>query len=402
MKQDKKFIWQGIDANGFKITGEIEADHIQAAKIKITSQKITLLKITRKFELGLWSSKNKIKDIDITEWSVEFYTLISSGVPLANALGIMADSARKSSMKNMTNAIKKQVESGCFLSESIRSHERYFGALFCNLIHAGEHAGMLDMVLKNLASYREKIAALKKKIKKALFYPCAVLVVALGVTCAMLIFVLPQFEQLFQGVGAELPLLTKIVIQTGDELRQHSGTIFMILTAAFFLVKSGVKRFKSWRDFFDRFWIKLPLIGNVLLEAIFARCFRTLSTTLRAGLPLVDALQLTANVTGNSFYTEAFKHICQQVKNGQTLNLCFKNTKLFPQRVIQMIAIGEESGRLDDMLQKLSNYFEEQVDYKVDGLSQLLEPALMVFLCVIVGTLVIAMYLPIFRLGSVL
>ncbi len=402
MKQDKKFIWQGIDTNGFKITGEISALHITAAKTQIAHQKITLLTITRKFELGLSATKNKIKELDITEWSVEFYTLISSGIPLANSLRIMADSTRKNSMRDMTNTIRKQVESGCLLSEAIRSYERYFGALFCNLIHAGEHSGMLDLVLKNLASYREKIVALKKKIKKALFYPCAVLIVALGVTCAMLIFVLPQFEQFFQGVGADLPLLTKIVIRAGDELREQGGIIFMLLLTGFCLIKAGIKRFKSWQDFFDRFWIKLPLIGNVLLEAIFARCFRTLSTTLRAGLPLLDALQLTANVTGNSLYTHAFTNICQQVKNGQALNLCFKNTKLFPERAIQMIAIGEESGRLDEMLQKLSNYFEEQVDYKVEGLSQLLEPALMVFLSFIVGTLVIAMYLPIFRLGSVL
>jgi len=402
MRQSRKFIWRGINASGFKVTGEMIASSMQEARLKVIDQKITLLKITQPFQLQLFSAKNKIKDADITELSVEFSTLISAGIPLVSALHIMADSARKNVMKNLINEIRKQIESGHLLSEAIKSHERYFGSLFCNLVHAGEHSGMLDLILNHLAIYREKIAALKKKIKKALFYPAVVLVVALGVTCAMLVFVLPQFESLFQGVGAELPALTQMVIKSASVLRQQGYILFLMVVIGFFLIKIGIRRFKAWQIFFDRFWIKWPIIGKILSEAIFARCFRTLSTTLQAGLPLVDALQLTANVAGNSLYSQAFISVCQQVKSGQTLNVSFKNTRLFPERAIQMICIGEESGRLDYMLQKLSDYFEVQVDYKVENLSQLLEPALMVFLCLIVGTLVIAMYLPIFRLGAVL
>jgi type IV pilus assembly protein PilC len=402
MKIEKKFSWYGIDSKGFKLKGELTACNLQEAKAQLKQQKITLLKIKQQWVVLIFLAKNNIKEVDITELSVEFATLISAGIPLISALQVMGDSARKSAMRTMLVEISKKIESGRSLSEAIQCYEHYFGKLFCNLVAVGEHAGTLDAILEYLAIYREKMAALRRKIKKALFYPGIVLIVALGVTSAMLIFVLPQFEQLFQGVGAELPSLTKAIIKNAHLLREYGGLLLVVVLIAVLLMRSGLQRFKSWQILFEKILLKLPVLGKILREAILARCFRTLATTMRAGLPLLDALELTANIAGHSLYQQNFNYIGQQIKNGKTLYFSFQSTQKFPQRAIQMIRIGEESGRLDDMLQKLGEYFENQVDYKVQNLSQLLEPALMIFLCLIIGTLVIAMYLPIFRLGTVL
>ena len=402
MKKIKKFNWQGINIHGFKVSGSTVATSFQEAKTSILQQKITLLKIRRQFVIPIFLMENKIKDTDITAFCLEFSTLISAGIPLINALRILADSASKIAMKHLIDDIKRQIENGRYLSEIICSYEYYFGAFFGNLLQIGEHTGMLDVILNHLATYSEKIISLKKKIKKALFYPITVLIIALSVTCAMLIFVLPQFAQLFDSVGAELPALTQIVMQSAHILQKQGSELLFILITSIFLFKLGLRRFKAWQRLFACFWLNTPVVGKMLLEAIFARCFHALAITVKSGLPLMDSLQLIANVAGNHVYTQAFSNIGQCVKNGQTLSRAFKNTQSFPERVIQMITVGEESGRLDEMLQKLSDYFAEQVDYKVANLSQLLEPALMIFLCLIVGTLVIAMYLPIFRLGAVL
>lgn len=399
---EKKFIWYGIDARGFKIKNIIFAQNIEEAKAALSGQKITLLKISRQLELSFFSSKNKIKQTDITELSVEFSTLISAGISLTAALQIMIDSARKKDMEHLLGGIKKQVENGQSLSEALKTQSHYFDNFFCNLVYAGEYSGTLEVILKHIADYREKMRILKNKIKKALFYPCIVLVVALSVTSLMLIFVIPQFAHLFESAGAQLPMLTIIVMRCADMFQDHGGTLFFMLTAAFVLLKIGVRRFTSWKRFSDRFWLKSPLLGKLLLEGILARFFYALATTLQAGLPLLDALQLTQDVVGNSVYIDGINNICRQIKNGQTLHMALKNTQIFPTRAIQMVCIGEESGHLEQMLKKLAVYFSDQVDDKVQNLTQLLEPALMIFLSVLVGTLVIAMYLPIFRLGSVL
>lgn len=398
----KNFIWHGIDAKGFRAKGELLAQNTQAAKATLSQQKITVLKLTRKLEIHWFSAKNNIKHTDITEFSIEFSTLISAGIPLSTALHIMTESTKKTVMKNMLTSIKKQIENGRLLSESLQSQGDHFDDFFCNLIHVGEYSGTLDRMLQHIATHREKIATLKKKIKKALFYPGVVLAVALIITCAMLIIVMPQFAHLFQSVGAELPVLTQRVIQSAEFMRQQGGLLCGVGIVGFFLLKMTVRHYQSCRYFLDRFWLKWPLIGNMLSDAIFARCLHTLATTLQAGLPVLEALQLTANMASNSLYTQGFHTVCQQIKNGQTLHKALQNTQLFPSRVIQMVSIGEESGRLDEMLQKLADFFAERLDDKVENLSQLLEPALMIFLCVLVGTLVVAMYLPIFRLSAVL
>lgn len=401
-KITKNFIWHGINASGFKTKGKILAQNKIEAETILANQKITVLKISKQIEIRFFSAKNKITESDITDLSIEFSTLISAGISLTAALHIMVDSAKKSVMKNMLVNIKKQVENGSLLSEAIREQSLYFDQFFCNLVYTGEHSGTLDIILKHIAAHREKVAVLKKKIKKALFYPVIVLIVALGVTCAMLIFIMPQFARLFESVGAELPMLTKMIIRCSDYIRGKGSILFLLPVIGWIFLKMGTHYFKSWQYFFDRFWLRWPLLGNILLESIFARCFHTLAMTLQSGLSLLDALHLTENTAVNSIYAQGFNTIGSQIKNGQTLSVSMKNTSLFPERIIRMVYIGEESGHLEKMLQKLAEYFAEQVDYKVQNLTQLLEPVLMVFLSLVVGTFVIAMYLPIFRLGSVL
>jgi type IV pilus assembly protein PilC len=402
MHPPKKFTWLGIDTKGFKVSGEIHASHKEAARSLLLQKKITPLKITREWQLPFFSKNRHIKDADITDFSMEFSTLIASGIPLLQALHILEDNTHKPSMKNMIGSMAKQVESGCLLSVALESYRTQFGVLFCSLIQAGEYAGMLDVVLHQLAQYREKMTALRKKIHKALVYPCIVFSVALSVTAAMLLCVLPQFAQLFQSVGAELPLLTQLLMQSAAQLHTYALPLLCIFFVSFFFLKMGIQRFATWRIFLDRFLLGLPLIGKMIQTAIFARCFRTLSSTLAAGIPLLDALRLTAEVSHNHPYTQAFSAISQHIKSGHTLQFSFQNTQRFSERVIQMIRIGEESGRVEEMLQKLSDYFEAQANHRVENLIQLLEPALMLFLCGMVGTLVIAMYLPIFRIGTAL
>lgn len=396
------FVWQGIDAKGFKIKGKQVADDLSHAKTLLEKRNITVLRITRKIDIQLISKNRAIKQQDISGFILEISTLISAGIPLVTALGILLDMTNKPAMKTLIQTLKQQVENGCLFSDALQSQAKHFDELSCHLVRAGEMSGTLDVILKHLAAYQEKIISLKQKIKKALFYPLIVLIAAFMVTSAMLVFVLPQFARLFQSVGAELPMFTRLVMHGADFLQAHGGMMLLVIILLIAAFKFTMQRSQKWRRVFERCLLHLPFIGKMLMEAIVARCFRTLSITLQAGLPLLDSLHLTAKVAINHVYQQAFVGIAQSVINGQSLQVSLKKTALFPPRVVQMLSIGEESGRLDYMLGKIADYFEGQVDYKVQNLSQLLEPALMIFLCVVVGGLVIAMYLPIFRLGSVI
>jgi type IV pilus assembly protein PilC len=328
-------------------------------------------------------------------------TMIQAGIPLIQSFDIVANGQTNNKMKDLIIAIKKEVESGSNLADALKQHPLFFNDLFCNLVDAGEKSGSLDIMLDKVATYNEKIETIKKKIKKALTYPMAVLAIAFLVTALLLIFVVPQFESLFKGFGADLPSLTRGVINMSKFFEDYWYLIFGSVSGVIYAFIRAKKQSAKFAHSIDRLMLKTPVIGSILEQASIARFTRTLSITFAAGLPLIDALKSVAGATGNILYSEATRTIGEEVSTGTQLHLAMKNTKLFPNMVIQMIAIGEESGKLEQMLSKVADVFEENVDNAVDSLSSLLEPIIMSILGVLVGGLVIAMYLPIFKLGSV-
>jgi type IV pilus assembly protein PilC len=328
-------------------------------------------------------------------------TMIQAGIPLIQAFDIVANGQTNNKMKELINDIKIEVESGSNLADALKKHPLFFNDLFCNLVDAGEKSGSLDVMLDKVATYMEKIETIKKKIKKALTYPMAVLAIAFLVTALLLIFVVPQFESLFQGFGADLPALTRGVISMSKIFEDYWYLIFGSVGGVIYAFNRAKKQSATFAQSIDRMMLKAPIIGSILEQASIARFTRTLSITFAAGLPLIEALKAVAGATGNIIYADATQIIGEEVSTGTQLNMAMKNTNLFPNMVIQMIAIGEESGKLEQMLSKVADVFEENVDNAVDALSSLLEPLIMSILGVLVGGLVIAMYLPIFKLGSV-
>ncbi len=397
----KTFRWQGVDHKGLRAEGEHTAENIAKVRQALIQQHITPLRITQKIKLNFYGT-NPINFEDITDFTREIATLISSGISLAAALRVISDSAAKAGIRLMSKSLQKQVESGQLLSHALQLQTEYFDEIFCNLVQVGEHSGRLDNILSNITNYREKIISLRRKIKKALFYPMIVLLIALMVTAGLMVFVIPEFEKLFQGLGAQLPLFTRLVMHVADQFRKQGWIGALIILCVYLLLKVFIKKSTRLKNLFDHLYLRIPLVGVSLRNAIFARCFSTLATALQAGVPLLEAVDLAASVSGNYIYKQAFTQLSHYIKSGHTIHIAMSKIGLFPPRAIQMITIGEESGHLEGMLQKLSDYFEKQVDYLVHNLSQLLEPAIMVFLCILIGSLVIAMYLPIFRLGSVI
>ena len=398
----KKFFWRGINAEGFQSKGRLLANNKQAVKNTLQAQNITVLQVTRELDFSCLRLTNKINHIDITEMLSEFATLISAGIPLAAALRVISNSATKIAMKALVNDLSQQVEGGKLLSEAIKTKSAYFNSLAFNLIYAGEQSGSLDHALKDIAEYREKTQAIQKNVKKAFVYPCIVLVIAVCVTCAMLIFVIPQFKHLFDNVGAQLPLLTQLMIHLSEALENHAVALLIAPGLVYFLIKMGNRHCQTWRSFLEPLSLKMPVIGKILLASIFSRCFRTLSTLLASGLPLLEALKITASIAENPIYSRAFMSVHEQIKNGESFNIALNKTNLFPVKIVQMVSIGEESGQLDFMLKKVGHYFEDKANHDIQQFIQLLEPALMIILCTLVGILVISMYLPIFKLGSIL
>jgi type IV pilus assembly protein PilC len=327
--------------------------------------------------------------------------MLAAGIPLVQAFEIVGGGNEKAAMQKLILDVKADVEGGTSLHEALAKHPLYFDDLYVNLVEAGEQAGALESLLDKVATYKEKTEALKKKVKKALFYPAAVLVVAIIVTVVLLIFVIPQFESLYKGFGADLPAFTQMVINLSGFV-QHDGIYIAVALGlagyGFFYFK---KRSKAMREFLDRAILKFPIIGPILNKAAIARYARTLSTMFAAGVPLVEALESVAGATGNIVYEKAVLKMRDEVATGQRLQRAMEGTGLFPNMVNQMIAVGEESGSLDEMSGKVATFYEAEVDNAVDAMSSLLEPLIMVILGVLVGGLVIAMYLPIFKLGSV-
>lgn len=393
------FVWEGTDKRGKRIKGKMLAASVAAVKADLRKQGV-LARNVRK-ELQLFKTQKKPNSEDIALFARQLATMLQAGIPMVQCFDIIGNGHEKPSMQKLVLAIKADVEGGTSLHESLAKHPLYFDDLFVNLVEAGEHAGALETLLDKIAIYKEKTEALKKKIKKALFYPTAVLAVAVIVTVILLVFVIPQFESLFKDFGADLPAFTQMVINVSKFVQDKGWLVALIFGSAGYAFFYFKKRSRPMRHFLDRSILKAPVVGPILVKAAIARYARTLSTMFAAGVPLVEALTSVAGATGNIVYEEATLKIRDEVSTGQRLQRCMENTGLFPNMVIQMIAVGEESGSLDQMASKVADFFEADVDAAVDGMSSLLEPLIMSILGVLVGGLVIAMYLPIFKLGAV-
>jgi type IV pilus assembly protein PilC len=395
------FIWEGTDRKGKKVKGKSMASNEAAVRADLRRQGVVPSRI-KKQKKGMFGGGGSITPLDIAIFSRQLATMLAAGIPLVQSFEIVGSGHENAAMQKLILAVKADVEGGSALAEALAKHPLYFDDLFVNLVEAGEQAGALETLLDKIAMYKEKTEALKKKIKKALTYPAAVLVVAFVVTTILLVFVIPAFEDLFKGFGADLPTFTRMVIDLSVFVRQQGWYIAIMIGAGigtFFYFK---KRSRTMRHWIDRMSLHLPIIGSILQKAAIARYARTLSTMFSAGVPLVEALESVAGATGNIVYEIGVLQMRDEVATGQRLQQAMENTDLFPNMVIQMIAVGEESGSLDDMSSKVADFFEDDVDNAVDNLSSLLEPMIMAILGVLVGGLVVAMYLPIFKMGSVI
>jgi type IV pilus assembly protein PilC len=398
IRRDVPFAWEGRDKRGARIKGKSLAPDEQTLRAELRRQGVAPSRI-RKQRQGRKGGKPNPGDIAI--FARQLATMLAAGIPLVQAFEIVANGNDKPAMQKLILDIKADVEGGTSLHEAIAKHPLYFDDLFVNLVEAGEQAGALESLLDKVATYKEKTEALKKKVKKALFYPAAVLVVAVIVTIVLLIFVIPQFESLYKGFGADLPAFTLFVIHISNAVQHDGFYMAMVVGGLIFAFGYFKKRSRVMREVLDRLMLKLPIIGPILNKAAIARYARTLSTMFSAGVPLVEALDSVAGATGNIVYETAVKRMRDEVATGQRLQRAMEATGLFPNMVNQMIAVGEESGSLDDMSAKVATFYEAEVDNAVDAMSSLLEPLIMLVLGVLVGGLVIAMYLPIFKLASV-
>lgn len=395
------FVWEGTDRKGQKVKGKAMAASEAAVRADLRRQGVVPTRI-KKQGRKLLGGGGTITPGDIAIFMRQLATMLSAGIPLVQSFEIVGNGHENAAMQKLILAVKADVEGGTALAEAFAKHPLYFDDLVINLVEAGEQAGALESLLDKIATYKEKTEALKKKIKKALTYPAAVLVVAFVVTTILLIFVIPAFEDLFKGFGADLPTFTRMVIDLSVFVREQGWIIVMLMGAAVTTFFYFQKRSRPMRHFLDRMMLKVPIIGPILQKAAIARYARTLSTMFAAGVPLVEALDSVAGATGNIVYEIGVLKMKDEVSTGQRLQQAMENTDLFPNMVIQMIAVGEESGSLDEMSSKVADFYEEDVDNAVDNLSSLLEPMIMAILGVLVGGLVVAMYLPIFKMGSVI
>ncbi len=395
------FAWEGTDKKGNRVKGESRSNSPTMIKADLRRQGITPIKVKKKSSLAGGAKKKKIIPKDIAIFTRQLATMMASGVPMVQSFEIIAKGHENPAMQELVTTIKNDVESGNNLRDALAKHPLYFDELVCNLVAAGEAAGILDNLLDKIATYKEKTEALKSKIKKALFYPTAVMIVAFIVTAILLIFVVPQFQQVFSSFGADLPAFTKMIIGLSEFMQEWWWAIFGGIGIGIYAFISAKKRSIKLQHGLDKLALKLPIVGGILVKAAIARFARTLSTMFAAGVPLVDALESVAGATGNIVYQDAVMRMRDQVATGQQLQLTMQQTGLFPNMVVQMIAIGEEAGSLDSMCGKVADFYEQEVDDAVDGLSSLMEPLIMAVLGVLVGGLVIAMYLPIFKMGSV-
>jgi type IV pilus assembly protein PilC len=395
------FAWEGVDRQGKKVKGEMTGQNDALIKAQLRRQGVNPLKVKKKSAPMFGSGGGTITTKDITVFSRQLATMMSSGVPLVQSFEIVGRGHENKAMQELIMSIKGDVEAGGALNEALGKHPKYFNELFVNLVTAGEQAGILEDILHKLATYMEKTEALKSKIKGAMFYPLAVVVVAFIITCILMIFVIPQFQDLFSGFGADLPALTMVVINMSKWFQANwYFLIGGIIGTVMFLIQAHSRSVK-FAHFVDRLLLKIPVLGDILNKSAIARFARTLSTMFAAGTPLVEAMTSVAGACGNIVYYEAVMKMRDEVSTGTQVQAAMRDTNIFPNMVIQMVAIGEESGALDQMLGKVADWYEQEVDDAVDSLTSLLEPIIMAVLGVLIGGLVIAMYLPIFKMGQV-
>ena len=401
MATDSTYVWNGLDKNGRKSQGEIVATSVALAKAQLRKQGVAPKRVKKKpkplFSLG----SKSIKPADIAIFTRQMATMMKAGVPLVQSFDIVADGLDNEKMRALVTAIKNEVAAGGGFAASLAKHPKYFDELFCSLVASGESSGTLEVMLDRIATYKEKTEALKAKIKKAMTYPIAVVIVAIIVTGILLVKVVPQFAETFQSFGADLPGFTLFVLGLSN-FAQDWWFIFLVgFIAAGWGYTQALQRSKPFRDKIDALSLRIPVVGGIVHDSVIARFSRTLSTTFAAGVPLVEALESTAGAAGNAIYATAIRQIRDDVTSGTSLYQSIRSTGLFPSMLLQMTSIGEESGSLDEMLGKVADQYEAQVDNAVDSLSSLMEPIIMSVLGVLVGGLMIAMYLPIFMLGSV-
>ncbi|MEW6997698.1 type II secretion system F family protein [Colwelliaceae bacterium BS250] len=397
------FLWEGMNRKGKKIKGELSAVNLMELKAQLRKQGVTPLKTKKKPKpfLGFGGDK-KISAMDIAIITRQIATMLGAGVPLVQSVEMIGKGHDNGNMRKLLTEIGNKVQSGLPFSDCLREHPKYFDDLYCDLVESGEQSGALDTIFDRIAIYKEKAETLKSKIKKAMTYPIAVMVIAAIVTSILLIFVVPTFAEIFAGFGAELPGFTLFVVGISDFMVAYWWVVLAFIFAIGKVFKETHLRSQDFRDKVDRIILKLPVVGNILDKAAVARFARTLSTTFAAGVPLIDALESAAGASGNAVYRDGINEIRSEVTSGMQMNLAMRNITIFPDMVIQMVAIGEESGALDDMLAKVATIYEQEVDNAVDNLTALLEPMIMAVLGVVIGGLIIAMYLPIFALGSVI
>src|SRR5580692_6589057 len=397
IRRDVPFAWEGKDKRGARVKGKSLAPDEQTLRAELRRQGVAPSRIRRQRQ---GRRGGKVNPGDISVFSRQLATMLAAGIPLVQAFEIVGNGHDKPAMQKLILDIKADVEGGTSLHEALGKHPLHFDDLFVNLVEAGEQAGALESLLDKIATYKEKTEALKKKIKKALFYPAAVLVVAVIVSVILLIFVIPQFESLFKGFGADLPAFTQMVVNMSKFMQHQGWIVAVVVGGSVWSFLYFHKRSRNMRRFLDRAMLKFPIIGPILVKSAIARFARTLSTMFAAGVPLVEAMASVAGATGNIVYEEATMRMKDEVATGQRLQRAMENTGIFPNMVVQMIAVGEESGSLDTMSAKVAEFYEAEVDNAVDSMSSLMEPAIMAVLGVLVGGMVIAMYLPIFKLGA--
>ncbi len=394
------FTWEGTNRQGAKIKGELSGVSPALVKAQLRKQGVNPQKV-RKKSVSLFSAGKKIKPMDIALFTRQMATMMKAGVPLLQSFEIIGEGFDNPNMRKLVDDLKQDVAAGNSFAAALRKKPQYFDDLYCNLVDSGEQSGSLETLLDRVATYKEKTEALKAKIKKAMNYPIAVVLVAIIVSAILLIKVVPQFQEVFANFGAELPAFTLMVIGLSEALQAWWHVVLLVMFGAAYAFKTAHGKSERFRNGFDRFLLKVPVVGDILYKSAVARFARTLATTFAAGVPLVDALDSVAGATGNVVFRNATMKVKADVSSGMQLNFSMRTTGTFPSMAIQMTAIGEESGSLDEMLAKVATFYEDEVDNMVDGLTALMEPMIMAVLGVLVGGLIIAMYLPIFQLGAV-
>lgn len=400
IKELQTFNYKGVNRKGDKKSGEIKATSIAEAKALLRQQGVTPSAVKKKPK-SLFGDEKRISAMDIAVVTRQIATMLGAGVPLVQSIDLIANGSDNKSLRTLMQKISVKIQAGLPLSDTLREHPKYFDDLYCDLVKSGEQSGALDKIFDRIAIYKEKAEALKSKIKKAMFYPAAVVVVAGIVTSILLIFVVPQFAEIFGSFGAELPGFTLFVLGISELMQEYWWVVLAAIIVAGYLTGKGYNNNLQFRTACDAMLLKAPVFGMILNKAAVARYARTLSTTFAAGVPLIEALESAAGASGNEIYKKAILEVRDEVSSGNQMHFAMKQTDRFPEMVVQMVSIGEESGSLDSMLSKVANIYEQEVDDAVDGLTALLEPLIMAVLGVIIGGLIIAMYLPIFQIGNI-